>query len=677
MAEQEFQPYIDHNQEIPEFTIKAIVTGTLLGIVFAWANAYVGLISGLTISASIPASVMSVAIFAFLHKAFKAKRGTALETNMSQTIGSSGESLAAGVIFTVPAMFMLGWHPSFGVQIITIAVIAFIGGILGITFMIPLRRFLMAKEHRTLPFPEGTACAEVIKSADIGGTSAGFVFGGLGVGGLIELLKNGFTSFASTISLSVPVVDKMVLSLETSPALLGVGYILNRYISVIMVTGGLIAWVVLIPVIGRFGDVWGMFGFLNESALRSLTDRGISTVKGMSPDDIWNYFIRYIGAGAVAFGGFVTLVRSIPTIVESFKLGSKELARGARPAAKVRTDRDLSMKFVIWLTVAVTVILVIALAAGLETVTVPMALLAGVLVVVFSFFFVTVAARIVGLVGSTSSPVSGMTIATLLGTSIVFVLFGLTSGPAKIAALTIGAVVCVAACSAGDISQDLKTGFLLGSTPRRQQVAEIIGALASAAVLGITLITLYNAYGFAGAPSPVTGKAELPAPQATLMSFVVKGVIDKNIPWILVGFGALIAAVFEFFKMPSLPAAVGLYLPLETTTPILVGGLLRHYRDKRGGGESSETDRGILFSSGLVAGVGVIGVLLAVTAIIPMGIEAGGRKEFLLDKLRAPLADFWASFAAGEIVSMIVGAIVFAALGFMVYRIASAKNVIK
>jgi len=467
----------------------------------------------------------------------------------------------------------------------------------------------------------------------------------------------------------------MVLSLETSPALLGVGYILNRYISVIMVTGGAIAWVILIPIIAGFGDTWGMFGFLNENALASLSQRGISSIQGMTPHDIWNYFIRYIGAGAVAFGGFVTLIKSIPTIVESFKLGSKELARGSEKMEKIRTDRDLPVKFVIWLTVAMAIVLVIGISLGLEAVSAPMAVLAGVLVVIFSFFFVTVAARIVGLVGSTSSPVSGMTIATLLGTSIVFVLFGLTSGPAKIAALTIGAVVCIAACSAGDISQDLKTGFLLGSTPRRQQVAEIIGALSSAAILGFTLITLYNAYGFAGAPSPVTGKAELPAPQATLMSFVVKGVIDKNIPWVLVGFGALIAACFEFFKMPSLPAAVGLYLPLETTTPILVGGLLRHYRDKSPGRESGETDNGVLFSSGLVAGVGVIGILLAITAIIPMGAGPDGRKIFLLDNLRAPLANFWASFGAGETLSMIAGAIIFGLLGIMLYRLAAPKKV--
>jgi putative OPT family oligopeptide transporter len=668
MAEKEFKPYIPADRDIPEFTIKSVVTGTILGIVFAWANAYVGLISGLTISASIPASVMSVAVFAFLHKAFKARRGTPLETNMSQTIGSSGESLAAGVIFTIPAMFMLGWQPAYGVQIITITIIAAIGGILGITFMIPLRRYLMQREHGILPFPEGTACSEVIKSADAGGTQAGFVFGGLGIGAFVELIKNGFSTFAGTIIAPIPLVNKMIVSLEVSPALLGVGYILNRYISIIMVAGGAIAWIILIPLIARFGDSWGMFGFLNENAVRTLAEEGITSIGGMSPDEIWNYFIRYIGAGAVAFGGFVTLIKAIPTIVESFKLGSKELSQGASAPARTRTDRDLSMKFVIWLTVAVVIILAVGISLGLEQISGGTALLAAILVVIFSFFFVTVAARIVGLVGSTSSPVSGMTIASLLGTSIIFVIFGLTSDAAKIAALTIGAVVCVAACSAGDISQDLKTGFLLGSTPRRQQVAEIIGALASAIILGFTLITLYNAYGFAGAPSPVTGKAELPAPQATLMSFVVKGVIDKNIPWILVGFGALIAGIFEFFKIPSLPAAVGLYLPLETTTPIFVGGMLRHYRDKRSGSESTDTDRGILFSSGLVAGVGVIGVLLAVTAIIPMGLAADGRKIFLLDAFREPMAGFW-NFA-GNTLAMIAGAVVFVLLCILLYKIA-------
>jgi putative OPT family oligopeptide transporter len=346
------------------------------------------------------------------------------------------------------------------------------------------------------------------------------------------------------------------------------------------------------------------------------------------------------------------------------------MARGAGAPAKARTDNDLPMKFVIWLTVAVVILLAFGISIGLDQISVFMAILASILVVIFSFFFVTVAARIVGLVGSTSSPVSGMTIATLLGTSIIFVILGMTSDAAKIAALTIGAVVCVAACSAGDISQDLKTGFLLGATPRRQQVAEIIGALASAVILGFTLITLYNAYGFAGAPSPLTGKAELPAPQATLMSFVVKGVIDKNIPWILVGFGALIAGIFELFKIPSLPAAVGLYLPLETTTPIFVGGMLRHYRDKRAGAESSDTDRGILFSSGLVAGVGVIGVLLAITAIMPVGMDADGGKIFLLDSFRAPLADFWAGLSSGQIWSMLTGAVIFLLLCILLYKVA-------
>jgi putative OPT family oligopeptide transporter len=315
------------------------------------------------------------------------------------------------------------------------------------------------------------------------------------------------------------------------------------------------------------------------------------------------------------------------------------------------------------------VILGVAIAYGLEQMTGLTALLASLLVVIFSFFFVTVASRIVGLVGSTSSPVSGMTIATLLGTSIIFVIFGLTSGPAKIAALTIGAVVCMAACTSGDASQDLKTGFLVGATPRRQQLGELLGVLTSAAVLGFTLITLYNAYGFAGAPSPITGKAELPAPQATLMSFVVKGVIDQNIPWILVAIGAVIAAIFEVFKVPSLPAAVGLYLPLETTTPIFVGGLLRHFRDKASGEKASETDNGVLFSSGLVAGVGVIGIILAVTAVIPM--QEG---TFLLDLMRQPLALFWEHLPLGEPLSMVVAGIIFAVLAISLFRLAKPRT---
>jgi len=668
MEEQEYKPYIRHDQELPEFTWKSIIIGTLLGIVFAWANAYVGLISGLTISASIPVSVMSVAIFAFMHKALKSRRGSPLETNMSQTIGSAGESLAAGVIFTIPAMFLLGWDQTYGTQVITITIIAAIGGILGVTFMIPLRKFLIKKEHKVLPFPEGTACAEVIKSADIGGTSAKYVFTGLAVGGFVELIKNGFSVFVGLIRVPTLVVNKMVVSLEVNPALLGVGYILKRRISAIMVAGGAVAWIILIPLIAAFGDRWGMFGFLNQQARETLAASGVYSIADMSPDNIWNYFIRYIGAGAVAFGGIVTLIKSIPTIVESFRLGSKELMAGIDHSKLERTERDLSIKVVIWISVIVIILLGLSFTFGLEHVTAATSVLAAILVVIFSFFFVTVASRIVGLVGSTSSPVSGMTIATLLGTSIIFVAFGLTSDAAKIAALTIGAVVCMAACTSGDVAQDLKTGFLVGATPRRQQMGELIGVLTSAAVLGFTLMMLYNAYGFAGAPSPITGKAELPAPQATLMSLVVRGVMDQNIPWLLVGAGAIIAMIFELFKVPSLPAAVGLYLPLETTTPIFAGGLLRHYRDKKSGAQESDTDNGVLFSSGLVAGVGVIGIILAIVAVIPAG------DIFVLDAMRLPLTSLWSIIPAGDILSMILAALIFVALMIMLNRIAKSKN---
>jgi putative OPT family oligopeptide transporter len=411
-----------------------------------------------------------------------------------------------------------------------------------------------------------------------------------------------------------------------------------------------------------------MFKFLNEQARATLAGASVYSIADMTPDNIWNYFIRYIGAGAVAFGGIITLIKSIPTIVESFRLGSRELFSGSGRQEVIRTDIDLSIKSVLWLSVIMIVLLGLAFAFGLEQVNGATAVLASILVVIFAFFFVTVASRIVGLVGSTSSPVSGMTIATLLGTSIIFVALGLTSGPAKIAALTIGAVVCMAACTSGDISQDLKTGFLLGATPRRQQIGELIGVLTSAAVLGFTLMMLYNAYGFAGAPSPITGKAELPAPQATLMSLVVKGVMDQNIPWILVGIGAFIAMIFELFKVPSLPAAVGLYLPLETTTPIFAGGLLRHYRDKKAGAGENETDNGVLFSSGLVAGVGVIGILLAIVAVIPSG------DIFVLDAMRHPLLALWERIPSGEVFSMILAAIIFAILMIMIYRIAKPEE---
>ena len=658
-----FEPYIKHTESPAEFTWKATIIGVSLGILFAWANAYVGLISGLTISASIPVSVMSVAIFTALHKFFKAKKGSPLETNMSQTIGSAGESLAAGVIFTIPAMFMLGWDAAYGMQVITITIVAAIGGILGVTFMIPLRKYLIKKEHKVLPYPEGTACAEVIKSADIGGASARYVFIGLGLGALVEFARKGFHLFASTVEFPTVVVKKMIVSLEINPALLGVGYILKRRISTIMVGGGAISWFILIPFLAYFGDSLGFLAPIKEA-------KGIESIAEMSPGDIWHNFIRFIGAGAVAFGGIITLIRAIPTIVESFKMGSQQIMKGSDPASFKRTDNDLSLKVVLWISVVVIVILAIALLIGLENMNFGVAALASILVVIFSFFFVTVASRIVGLVGSTSSPVSGMTIATLLGTSIIFVLLGLTGTGAMITALTIGAVVCMAACTAGDTSQDLKTGFLIGATPRKQQIGEFIGTLTSAAVLGFTLIALYHAYGFAEAASPLNGKTELAAPQATLMSFVVRGVIEQNMPWILVAIGAVIAGIFEIFKIPSLPVAVGLYLPLETTTPIFIGGMLRHYRDKLSEGKSSDTDRGVLYSSGLVAGVGLVGVLLAGTAVINYGQDASGGTIYLLDAMRSWVGHIWESFAGGEIVSMILAGLVFVLLSGHLFRVA-------
>jgi len=582
---------------------------------------------------------------------------------MSQTIGSAGESLAAGVIFTIPALFMLGWDVNYGMQVITITIIAAIGGVLGVAFMIPLRQFLIKKEHRVLPYPEGTACAEVIKSADIGGASAKYVFIGLGLGALVELARKGFSLFATTIEFPTVVVRKMIVSLEVNPALLGVGYILKRRISTIMVAGGAISWFLLIPLLAYFGDSLGFLVSVKEA-------NNIDSIAALSAGDIWHYFIRFIGAGAVAFGGIITLIKSIPTIIESFKLGAQQMMKGSGSADIKRTDKDLPIKLVLWISAVVIIILAVSMLAGLEEMNLGMAALSSILVVIFSFFFVTVASRIVGLVGSTSSPVSGMTIATLLGTAIIFVLFGLTGTAAKITVLTIGAVVCMAACTSGDTSQDLKTGFLIGATPSKQQIGEFIGALSSAAVLGFTLIALYHAYGFAEAPSPLNGKAELAAPQATLMSFVVRGVIDQNIPWILVAIGAAIAAIFELFKIPSLPAAVGLYLPLETTTPIFIGGMLRHYRDKSTVKESTDSDKGILYSSGLVAGVGLIGVMLALTAIIKYGLDESGNTIYLLDAMRHWVGHIWESFSGGEVVSMIVAGLVFVALSGHLYKVA-------
>lgn len=581
-----YPPYIEPERQIPELSFKAIILGIVIGIVFGAANAYLGLRAGLTVSASIPAAVMAIVLFRALG------RGTVLETNIVQTIGSAGESVAAGVIFTIPALFI--WQqtdPAIRVDLVEISVLAMLGGILGTLFMIPLRRLLIVREHGKLPYPEGLATAEVQVAGEAGGARGRLVFAGLGLGAVYQLLANprGLSLWPEEPSQRLPA--KAEISGSFTPELLGVGFIVGPRIAAIMFGGGALGWLVLIPII----NLWAGGRVLYP---------GTIPVAEMEPGQIWSDYIRYIGAGAVGFGGIITLIKSLPTIWESMRLGIAEVAGSGRADKVIRTDRDIPFVWVVAGSIAAA--LALWLWPG-----VPVNLLAAFLIVLFAFLFVTVSSRIVGLVGSTSNPISGMTIATLLLTALVFVALGLADAPgARVTVLVVGAVVCIAAAVAGDTSQDLKAGFLLGATPWKQQVGELIGVLTSAAVMGGTLLLLHRSYG-------IGVEGGLPAPQATLMSLVIDGVLTQDLPWRFVLIGMGLAAIVEFvLRLPSLAFAVGLYLPIALSTPIMVGGLIRGLveRNAAKAGEAVDDQReaGILFSSGLVGGAALLGVVIAV-----------------------------------------------------------------
>ncbi|ODS31106.1 MAG: OPT oligopeptide transporter protein [Candidatus Scalindua rubra] len=584
---EEYKPYIGKREFLPEFTFKAILTGMILGIMFAAANAYIGLKVGLTVSASIPVAVMAVAIFRILGK------GSILENNMVQTVGSAGESLAAGVIFTFPALIIWGMRP----ELTKIFIFSLLGGLLGVLFMIPLRSLLISKQHGRLPYPEGTACAEVLVAGDKGGTEAKTLFAGLGIGSLYEFLMNGLKLWNFRPSWDIPFYKGAKITGEVTPALLGVGYIIGPRISAIMLSGGALAWLVIIPLIMAIGDDVANPIYPAETLISQ-----------MSVKEIWHYYIRYIGAGAVAFGGLITLIRAIPTILETFKTGLKSIFK-TNKEVRVRTDRDLSMLVVISGAALLAVCLWLVLSFWTATeIPVISNLLVAFLMVIFSFFFVTVSSRIVGLIGSSSNPVSGMTITTLLLTSLIFAMMGWTTDAHMVIALSVGAVVCISIAIAGDTSQDLKTGFLIGATPWKQQVGEFIGVLTSAIFVGWVILRLHKGVGI--------GSETLPAPQATLMSLVVKGVIMGELPWNFVIIGIFLAAIVEIIGIRSLPFAVGVYLPFYLTTPIMVGGVLRYITEKRNEDNMLKTRRenGILFSSGLIAGSALVGVGLALLA---------------------------------------------------------------
>jgi putative OPT family oligopeptide transporter len=629
IAGEEYPPYVSPGDALREFSLRAVVLGILIGVLFGAANAYLGLKVGITVCASIPAAVMAVAVFRLIGGA------TVLENNIVQTVGSAGESLAAGVIFTIPALLLLGFEPG----VLKIFIIGLIGGWLGVLLMIPLRRFLVFREHGRLPYPEGTACAEVLVAGDEGGTRARPVFLGLGLAGVYEFLMSGLGLWESTPRWNIPRYSGGQISGDASPALLGVGFVIGPRIAGIIFSGGALAWLVLIPLITLVGR--GLDEPVYPASL---------LIRDMSPHDVWHFYIRYIGAGAVAFGGLVTLIRALPAVLGSLRAGLKALKKSsAGQRALKRTDRDLPMSLV-WAGVILAVFLIWLLPGRIIEANLVVALL----MVIFAFFFVTVSSRIVGLIGSSSNPVSGMTIATLLGTSLIFVALGWTSREHQAAALAVGAVVCIAAAIAGDTSQDLKTGFLVGATPRSQQIGEFIGVLTSAIVIGWVVLRLHQGIGI--------GSEELPAPQATLMSLVVKGVLTQKLPWGLVLIGVFLAALVEVIGVPSLPFAVGVYLPLSLTTPILIGGGIRTIVERRSSQASlkERRERGVLYASGMIAGSAFVGMGLGL-------VKSSASLKWLVDRM----------YIGGSIPEWIrtgVAILLFLLLAVSLMKISSLKN---
>ena len=588
----EFKPYIPAEKVTPELTITSIIMGVILAVVFGAANAYLGLRVGMTVSASIPAAVIAMGVIRIL-----LRRNSILESNMVQTIGSAGESLAAGAIFTLPTLFI--WaaegkaeNPS----LLEITLIALIGGLLGVFFMIPLRNALIVKEHNVLPYPEGTACAEVLLAGEEGGANASTVFAGMGFAALFKFIIDGLKVVSGEVSGRVKGFAGEI-GTQIYPAVMSVGYICGARIASFMFAGGVLAWLVIIPLIVLFGE---------NSVLYPSVDATIGEIYAQSgAGGIWGSYIRYIGAGALAAGGIISLVKSLPLIVKTFGGAMKSIS-GAK-AGTLRTDKDISMKVVL-IVIAVLALLIWLIPA------IPVNPIGAVLIVVFGFFFATVSSRMVGLVGSSNNPVSGMAIATLLISTLILKFTGMTGIKGMCSAIAIGSIICIVSAIAGDTSQDLKTGFLLGATPKKQQIGECFGVVASALAIGGTLYLLNSAWGF--------GSDELAAPQATLMKLITEGVMGGDLPWALVFTGVFIAVVVEIIGIPVLPFAIGVYLPVQLNACIMVGGLVRLFFDKMKK-EKAEKDRivndGILFCSGMIAGEGLVGIALALLAVFGLG----------------------------------------------------------
>jgi putative OPT family oligopeptide transporter len=594
----EFQPYVPDETSFQDLTLKAVIIGAIFGVIFGSANAYLGLHVGLTISTAIPLAVIAVAVFKVLTPILG--KSSILDSNIAQTTGSASSSLASGLIFTIPALFLWGFNPG----IFKMGTLALLGGVLGVLFMIPLRRALIVKEHGILPYPEGTAAAQVLISAEEGGTKAKNIFVGLGIGAVYTTLVRFLHLWPEKIHLNLPILKKAKLGGEPMPALLGVGYILGPRIAAIMVAGGLLSWIGIIPLMAYFGENLSVPLFPEKTL----------PIAQMSAEQIWDKYIRVVGAGAVAVAGIITVIRSFPTMYNALKMGIADVSLKKENARELRkrTQTDLPITVLgIGVLVVIIILIVSPQTLGMNTSILTRAI-AAICIAFFAFCFVTVSSRIVGMVGVTSNPTSGMTIVTLLGTSLLFFALGWTDAIGQATALTIGTVVAVGASIAGDISQDLKAGYIIGATPKRQQASELIGVITSAFAIAAVVWLLGEAFTF--------GSEALAAPQAVLMKTVIEGVLGGNLPWGLVLIGGAFALVAELLRVPSLPFAVGIYLPLSTMTPIYVGGLLRFFIEKRAGKDrelmKKRSEKGILLGSGFIAGEGIAMVGVAAYAFI-------------------------------------------------------------
>jgi putative OPT family oligopeptide transporter len=572
-----------------EFTLKAVAAGVLLGIVFGAANAYLGLRVGLTVSASIPAAVMTVALFRLFRT-----RGTILEANLSQTIGSASTSLASGTIFTIPALFMWTMVPPY-VQVVALS---FLGAVLGLAAMIPLRRLLIVQSHDELPYPEGTACAEVLRATVGGSTASGWIFKGMALGAAVKLAVSLAFLTPSSVHALLPLLPKAELALELAPALLGVGFILGYRQSGVLVAGSLLSAVVLTPLIAVAG----------AALVAPLAPEPVKLVADMTASEIWGRYVRYVGAGAVAAAGIITVVRALPTMAGAFMAVARGISRSEGEEGREetpRTDRDLPATFIV--SAIVLVVLVPAVVPGVFAGSMgPLQrAICAAGVGIFGILFVAVAARIVGIVGVSSQPTSGIALITLLGIASVFAAAGWTDPSARAAVLTVGTIVAVAASKAGDISQDLKTGYLVGATPARQQFGQLIGASFACWAVAGTVILLGSVYTF--------GSRDIPAPQATLMKTIIEGVLAGALPWGLVLSGAGLSVVALLCSVSPLAFAIGVYLPLATMAAIFLGGCVRALSERgdKPDVKKEGADPGILAASGLVAGEGLAGVLVA------------------------------------------------------------------